>query len=96
MRTQGARMLKLMVTNRTAGEGMTLRCSDCDQVFSPPPVPRGARPWTPDEATVKLATEFREHVEKVHLSPRPGRREGHRCDPGRGNQIEEDRQCKSL
>ena len=64
-------MPKLMVTNRTASEGMTLKCSDCEQVFSPPPVPRGARPWTPDEATAKLAGEFREHVEKVHFSPQP-------------------------
>ena len=64
-------MPKLMVTNRIASEGMTLKCSDCEQVFSPPPVPRGARPWTPDEATAKLAGEFREHVEKVHFSPRP-------------------------
>jgi len=63
-------MPKLMVTNRGACEGMTLRCSDCDRVFSPPPVPRGARPWTPDEAVVKLAAEFREHVENVHLSQR--------------------------
>ena len=62
-------MPKLMLTKCTAGEGITLRCSDCDQVFSPPPVPRGARPWTPDEAIVKLASEFRDHVEKVHRSP---------------------------
>jgi len=62
-------MSKLMLTNSTVGERVTLRCSDCDQVFSPPPVPRGARPWTPDEATVKLAAEFREHVEKVHRFP---------------------------
>ena len=64
-------MPKLMVTNRIASEGMTLKCSDCEQVFSPPPVPRGARPWTPDEATAKLAGEFREHVEKIHFSPHP-------------------------
>jgi len=64
-------MPKLMLVKSTAGEGVTLRCSDCDQVFSPPPVPRGARPWTPDEATVKLAAEFRDHVEKVHRSRRP-------------------------
>ena len=64
-------MPKLMLTKSTAGEGVTLRCSDCDQVFSPPPVPRGARPWTPEEATVKLAAEFRDHVEKVHRSGRP-------------------------
>ena len=62
-------MSKLMLTNSTVGERVTLRCSDCDQVFSPPPVPRGARPWTPDEAIVKLASEFRDHVEKVHRSP---------------------------
>ena len=60
-----------MVSNRIVGERMTLKCSDCDQIFSPPPVPRGARLWTADEATVKLAAEFREHVEKVHLPARP-------------------------
>ena len=64
-------MPKLMLTNRITGEGMTLKCSDCDQIFSPPPVPRGARPWTPEEATAKVAAEFREHVEKIHFSPRP-------------------------
>jgi hypothetical protein len=62
-------MPKLMLAMTTASEGVILRCSDCDQVFSPPPVPRGARPWTPDEAIVKLASEFRDHVEKVHRSP---------------------------
>jgi hypothetical protein len=64
-------MPKLVLTNRIAGDAMTLKCSDCDQIFSPPPVARGARPWTADEATAKLAGEFREHVEKVHFSPRP-------------------------
>jgi hypothetical protein len=64
-------MPKLMVTNCIVGQRMTLKCSDCEQIFSPPPVPRGARPWTPDEATAKLAGEFREHVEKVHFSSRP-------------------------
>jgi hypothetical protein len=62
-------MPKLMLTKSTAGEGVTLRCSDCDRVFSPPPVPRGARPWTLEEAAVKLAAEFREHVEEVHCCP---------------------------
>jgi hypothetical protein len=61
-------MSKLVATN-IAGERMSLRCSDCDQVFFAPPVPRGARPWTPDEAAAKLSAEFREHVEKVHFSP---------------------------
>jgi len=61
-----------MVTNRIAGEGMTLKCSDCDQLFLPPPVPRGARPWRADEARAKLAAEFREHTEKIHFCPHPG------------------------
>jgi hypothetical protein len=47
------------------------KSSACDQFFSPPPVPRGARPWTPDEATAKLAGEFNEHVEKAHSRSRP-------------------------
>jgi len=30
-------------------------------------VPRGARPWMPDEAKTKLAGEFNEHVERAHV-----------------------------
>jgi len=48
-------------------DGEWLKCSACDQLFYPPPVPRGARPWTPDEARAKLAGEFDEHVEKAHV-----------------------------
>jgi hypothetical protein len=66
---------KLMLTKRIASEVMTLRCSACDQLFAAPPVPRGARPWTADEATAKLAAEFSEHVEKVHFPSRPEERE---------------------
>jgi hypothetical protein len=51
--------------------GERFKCSGCDQIFSPPPVRRGARPWTPDEATAKLAAEFSEHVEKAHFPSRP-------------------------
>ncbi|HEY6273757.1 MAG TPA: hypothetical protein VIX19_17395 [Terriglobales bacterium] len=29
-------------------DGERLKCSACDQLFYPPPVRRGARPWTPD------------------------------------------------
>ena len=59
------RMPKLMAT-----DAERFKCSACDQLFSPPPVPRGARPWTPDEARAKLAGEFNEHVEKAHFPPR--------------------------
>jgi hypothetical protein len=76
-------MPKLMRTKSTAGEGVTLRCSDCDQVFSPP-VPRGARPWTPDEAIAILASEFRDHVEKVHRSLRPSSVKGSDVIPAEG------------
>jgi hypothetical protein len=55
-------MPKLVLTTRER-----FKCSVCDQLFSPPPVPRGARPWTPDEARTKLAGEFSEHVEKAHV-----------------------------
>ena len=48
-------------------DGERLKCSACDQLFYPPPVPRGARPWTPDETRAKLAGEFNEHVEKAHF-----------------------------
>lgn len=58
-------MPKLIVT-----DDKRFRCSACDQIFSPPPVPRGARPWTPDEARAKLAGEFNEHVEKAHFPSR--------------------------
>jgi hypothetical protein len=49
----------------------SFKCSACDQLFFPPPLPRGARPWTPDEARTKLAGEFSEHVEKAHFPCRP-------------------------
>ena len=55
-------MPKLVLVN-----GERLKCSACDQVFYSPPVPRGARPWTPDEARAQLAGEFNEHVEKAHV-----------------------------
>jgi hypothetical protein len=45
-----------------------LKCSACDQLFYPLPVPRGARPWTPDEAKAKLAGEFNEHLQKAHFT----------------------------
>ena len=45
----------------------------CDQVFCPPPVPRGGRAWTHDEARAKLAGEFNEHAEKAHVRSRPER-----------------------
>ena len=54
-------------------DGERFKCSACDQLFFPPPVPRGARPWTPDEARAKLASQFNEHVEKVHSRSRPER-----------------------
>ena len=47
-------------------DGERFTCSACDQLFVPPPVPRGARPWTLDEARTKLVGEFNEHVEKAH------------------------------
>jgi hypothetical protein len=52
-------------------DGEQLKCSACEQLFYPPPPPRGARPWTPDEARAKLAGEFNEHVEKAHFRLRP-------------------------
>jgi len=52
-------------------DGERLKGSACDQLFSLPPVPRGARPWTPDEVRVRLAGEFNEHVEKAHFRSRP-------------------------
>lgn len=55
-------MPKLIPTN-----GEHFKCSACEQIFSPPPVPRGARPWTADEAKAKLAGQFREHIEKAHF-----------------------------
>ena len=45
------------------------KCSACEQMFALPPLPRGARPWTPEEALVKLATQFKEHLAMAHLSP---------------------------
>ena len=51
-------------------DGERFKCSACDQLFYPPPVPRGARPWTPDEAKAELAGEFNEHVEKAHFDSR--------------------------
>lgn len=64
-------MPKLIVTNGIGAEAITLRCSDCEEVFTPQPVPRGARPWTPEEAGAKLASQFKEHVEKVHREVNP-------------------------
>ncbi|HEY6289975.1 MAG TPA: hypothetical protein VI455_00210 [Terriglobia bacterium] len=52
-------------------DGERLKCSACDQLFYPPPVSRGARPWTSDEIRAKLAGEFNEHVEKAHSRSRP-------------------------
>jgi hypothetical protein len=58
-------MLKLTPTY-----GERFKCSACDQLFSPPPALRGARPWTPDEAKRELAAEFSERVEKAHFPSR--------------------------
>jgi hypothetical protein len=58
-------MPKLIVT-----DDKRFKCSACDQFFTPPPVPRGARPWTPEEARMKLAGEFSEHAENAHFRSR--------------------------
>src|SRR5215472_16301258 len=58
---RGTMMLELVPV-----DGERFKCSACDQLFVPSPVPRGARPWTPDEARTKVAGEFNEHVEKAH------------------------------
>ena len=59
-------MPTLILADHVAGAPIAFKCSDCDEVFSPPPVPRGARPWTPEEARAKLAAQFQEHVDKAH------------------------------
>ena len=62
-------MPTLVVTDHVAGTPIAFKCSDCDEVFFPPPAPRGARgarPWTPEEARAKLAGEFQEHIDKAH------------------------------
>jgi hypothetical protein len=59
-------MPALVVTNTVGGEAVNFKCSDCEEVFSPPSVPRGARPWTLEEARTKVAGQFQDHVEKAH------------------------------
>lgn len=49
-----------------AVDGQTFQCSVCGQVFAAPPVRRGMRAWSEEEARAKLGPAFREHVEKVH------------------------------
>jgi len=59
-------MPTLILADHVAGAPIAFKCSDCDEVFSPPPVPRGARPWTPEEARAKLAAQFQEDIVKAH------------------------------
>jgi hypothetical protein len=59
-------MPTLVVADPVAGTPIAFKCSDCDKVFFPPAVPRGARPWTPEEARAKLAGEFQDHIDKAH------------------------------
>jgi hypothetical protein len=59
-------MPTLIVTKHVGGEPISFKCSGCNEVFSPPPVQRGARPWTLEEARAKLAGQFEEHLENAH------------------------------
>jgi len=64
-------MPTLVVADHVAGAPIAFTCSDCDEVFFPPPAPRGARPWTPEEARAKLAGQFQEHIDKTHHQVKP-------------------------
>jgi hypothetical protein len=59
-------MPTLIVTRPIGGEFLGFKCSDCEEVFSPPSVPRWAKPWTLEEARAKVAGQFQDHVEKAH------------------------------
>jgi predicted small metal-binding protein len=57
---------RLIVMSRIEGQVIAFKCSDCDQVFSPPLVPCGARLWTPEEANAELSAKFKSHLKTVH------------------------------
>lgn len=69
-----------MMPKLIPADGERFNCSACDQIFSPPAVPCGARPWMTDEARAKLTAEFSERAEKAHLPFRPNVR-GDRVGP---------------
>ena len=42
------------------------RCPVCNRLFEAPAAPRGSRPWSTEEARVRIDADFRAHLQDCH------------------------------
>lgn len=56
----------VMVQPIASKERVSFRCPVCNCAFEAPPAPRGARPWTAEEARVRIDAQFRTHLQDRH------------------------------
>jgi len=86
-------MANLVADYRLGAGQSSYKCSDCGCLFEAPSPPRGARPWTAEEARVKVDSAFREHAQRCHTSQPRRARDGvtiplrNRVDPASSGEV---------
>lgn len=61
-------MAELTVARYFRGGLAAFRCPVCNCLLEVPAPPRGARPWTADEARIRIDAQFKAHLQDRHAT----------------------------